>query len=129
MTLVTTIGLSVILLLVQIVAQTLSLARDAGLPYAMSPRDSADPAISTLTKRLGRALANLLETYPAFVALALALLFLNKAQGLGASGAAVWFWARVVYVPVYAAGIPALRTGIWAVSIIGLVMMLVGLWS
>jgi uncharacterized MAPEG superfamily protein len=33
-------------------------------------------------------------------------------------------WARVAYVPVYAAGIPYLRTLIWAASMIGLIMVL-----
>jgi len=40
------------------------------------------------------------------------------------TGAQLFFWARVVYVPVYWAGIPLLRTGVWAASIAGLVMML-----
>ena len=48
----------------------------------------------------------------------------GKAGGLGATGAVIWFWARVVYVPVFAAGIPVLRTLVWTVSVIGLVMML-----
>jgi uncharacterized MAPEG superfamily protein len=129
MTLVSAIGWSVVLLLVQIVAQTLSLAKDTSFAYAMSPRESADPRIGELTRRLTRALSNLLETYPAFIALALALIVTNKATGQAMTGAAVWFWARVVYVPVYAAGIPVVRTGIWTVSIVGLVMMLTALWS
>jgi uncharacterized MAPEG superfamily protein len=39
-------------------------------------------------------------------------------------GAQIYFWARLIYVPVYAAGIPVVRTLIWAVSIAGLVMVL-----
>ncbi|MET0605979.1 MAG: MAPEG family protein [Beijerinckiaceae bacterium] len=123
------IGWSVVLLLAQIVAQTLSLSKDCGLPYALSPRDVANPATTDVTKRLTRALMNLLETYPAFIALALALIATNKATGMGLTGAVIWFWARVVYVPVYAAGIPMLRTGVWTVSVIGLLMMLMALWS
>jgi len=42
-------------------------------------------------------------------------------------GAQLYFWARVAYVPAYAAGIPYLRTLIWAVSIVGLVLLLVAL--
>ncbi len=72
---------------------------------------------------------NFVETYGAFVGLALALVVTGKAGGIGATGAWVWFWARVVYVPVFAAGIPAVRTLVWAVSIVGLVMMLIQLWS
>jgi uncharacterized MAPEG superfamily protein len=39
-------------------------------------------------------------------------------------GAQLYFWARVVYVPVYAAGIPVARTIVWTASIVGLVMVL-----
>jgi uncharacterized MAPEG superfamily protein len=35
----------------------------------------------------------------------------------------------VVYVPVFAAGIPGLRTGVWAISIVGLVLMLIRLMA
>ena len=44
-----------------------------------------------------------------------------------ATGAVVWIVARVVYVPLYALGIPVLRTLAWTISVVGLVMMLVHL--
>jgi uncharacterized MAPEG superfamily protein len=122
------IGWSVILLILHIVAQTVALARDTGAVYALSSRDEAR-AVSPLTGRLTRGLRNFIETYPAFVALALALAVTGKHGGLGATGALVWFWARVVYVPVFAAGIAGLRTGVWTVSMIGIVLMLIQLLS
>jgi uncharacterized MAPEG superfamily protein len=122
------LGWSVILLLVHIIAQTLSLTKDCGLGYAMSNRDDIKP-VSAFTDHLTRGLRNFLETYGAFIALALALVVTGKHGGLGATGALVWFWARVVYVPVFGAGIPVLRTVVWTVSIIGLVMMLMRLMS
>jgi uncharacterized MAPEG superfamily protein len=39
-------------------------------------------------------------------------------------GAQLYFWARLAYVPVYAAGIPYLRTLLWAASIAGIVLVL-----
>ena len=33
--------------------------------------------------------------------------------------------ARIVYVPLYAAGIPVLRTPVWMVSVAGLVLILI----
>jgi len=62
-----------------------------------------------------------------FVALALALAVTGRDDGLGATGAHIWFWARVFYVPAYALGVPFLRTAIWTISIVGLVVMLVAL--
>ena len=53
----------------------------------------------------------------------------DKTGGLAATGAWLWLAARVVYVVLYAAGIPVLRTLIWVVSIIGLVLMLIGLMT
>ena len=48
----------------------------------------------------------------------------RKTGGIAATGAWVWLIARVVYLPLYAFGVPALRTLAWCVSIAGLVMML-----
>jgi uncharacterized MAPEG superfamily protein len=79
--------------------------------------------------RLGRALKNLLETYPAFIALVLALAVTGETGGTAATGAWVWLVARVVYVPLYAFGVPAVRTLCWCVSVVGLVMMLVRLMA
>ncbi|HET7409526.1 MAG TPA: hypothetical protein VFJ13_04945, partial [Paracoccaceae bacterium] len=86
----TVLAWSVVLLLVHIVAQTLSLVKDGGLTYAMSNRDG-EVAISLVTDRLTRGLRNFVETYGAFIGLALALVATDKTGGLGAIGALVWF--------------------------------------
>lgn len=117
------LGWSVILLLVHIVLQSLSLIKDGGVGYAMSNRDG-EVGISLVTDRLTRGLRNFVETYGAFIALVVALAATGKVGGLGATGALVWFWARVVYIPVFAFGVPVARTSVWTVSIIGLVLML-----
>jgi uncharacterized MAPEG superfamily protein len=98
-----------------------------GLPWAVSPRDGAMPALSTIASRLDRARGNFLETFPFFVALVLANHVLQQHDSMTILGAQLYFWARVAYVPAYAAGIPYLRTLIWAVSIVGLVLLLIAL--
>jgi uncharacterized MAPEG superfamily protein len=118
------LGLSVILLIVQVIMQAQSALPELGLDYLSGPRDQLRPVNSTTAGRARRALANLLETYSAFVALALALAVSGKAGGLGATGAWLWLAARIVYVPLYLAGIPMIRTIAWGVSILGLVLML-----
>jgi uncharacterized MAPEG superfamily protein len=119
------LGWSVVLLLVQIVLQAASSSSELGLPYAMSPRDEGREPRSVYARRIRRALNNLLETYPAFVGLALALVISNKAGGVGAIGAEIYLAARVLYLIVYAAGVSVVRTLFWGLSIIGLIMMLV----
>ena len=119
------LGWSVVLLLAQVLLQAVS-TYDLG-SYRLGPRDDNRQSGNVMAGRLKRALENLLETYPAFVALALALAVTGKSGGIAATGAWVWLAARVVYVPLYAFGVPAVRTLAWVVSVVGLLMMLVRL--
>jgi uncharacterized MAPEG superfamily protein len=121
------LGWSVVLLLVQVILQTQFAVNEFGLPYSLSPRDDRKVVSGAVGARAGRALYNLLETYPAFVAMALAVTVAGKAGGTSALGAEIWFLARIVYVPVYLMGLKGVRTGVWAISIIGLVLMVYGL--
>jgi uncharacterized MAPEG superfamily protein len=123
----TILGWSVVLLIAQIILQTQFAVNEFGLPYAFGPRDDRRHVKGAVAARAGRALANFLETYPAFVGLALAVTVANRAGGLSALGAEIWLVARIVYVPVYLSGVKVLRTAVWAVSIVGLVMMVVAL--
>ena len=125
---ITVLGWSIALLLVQIVLQA-GTSSDLGPAYLMGPQDEQRQTKSVLSRRLKRALHNLLETFPAFVALALALVVTGKTGGIGATGAWLYLIARIVYVVLYAAGIPVARTLVWLASIIGLVMMLIRLMS
>lgn len=115
---------SMVLGLVQLVLATALATRDQGLAYNLSPRDAPAPSITRISARLARAFRNFLETFVFFAAAVLAVTLAGKANATSALGATLYFWARLVYVPVYASGIPLLRTMIWTVSIVGLVMVL-----
>lgn len=117
------LGLSTILLFVHNFAQGWSATRDTSPEYNMSARDERMPH-SVLTGRLDRAKWNFLETYPAFVALALALAVSGQTGGWAAAGAWIWLGARIVYLPIYAAGVPVIRSLVFAVAMAGLLMML-----
>lgn len=43
------------------------------------------------------------------------------------TGAQLYFWGRLIYVPLYAAGIPVARTVAFVVATIGIVLILVAL--
>ena len=120
------LGWSTVLLLVHILVQTLFYVKDVGLAYALSNREEGREA-GAVASRLLRGVKNFVETYGIFVALVLGLALTGRTGGLAATGALIWFWARVVYVPVFALGVPALRTGVWTVSVIGLVLMMIRL--
>ena len=125
------LGWSVVLLIVHILVQAtaLDLQGDLGFKYLLGPRDEQRVPKSIVAGRLLRSLRNMLETYPAFVALALALAVTGKTGGLGAIGAVSWLLARVVYALLYVAGVPVLRTIVWFVSIIALLLMVVRLMA
>jgi uncharacterized MAPEG superfamily protein len=115
---------AVVLGLVQLVIATAMATKDRGLAYNLSPRDLPAPPVTTLTGRLLRAFHNFRETFVYFAVAVLVVTALGKANTTSALGAQLYFWARVVYVPVYAAGLKGLRTAVWTVSIVGLVMVL-----
>jgi len=82
------------------------------------------PEPTGLAGRAERTARNTLENFVLFAAIALTA----HAAGLSSprieSGATLFFWARIVYVPVYYLGVEYLRTGVWLVSVIGLGVML-----
>ena len=117
---------SAVLGLVQLVIATSLALKDQGPVYNVSPRDAAPPPVSLVTGRLQRAFQNFRETFVYFAVAVLVVTLLNKTNAHTALGAQLYFWARLVYVPVYAAGLPVARTAIWTASIVGLVMVLLG---
>ena len=122
----TVLAWSVVLLLVHVFSQALTTTAAVGLSYGAGARDQQkDPGV--IPSRLKRALVNYNETYVGFVALALALAVTGKSGGIAATGAIVWIVSRVIYLPLYALGVPYIRTVAFFASVIGLLMMLVRL--
>jgi len=119
---------SAVLGLVQIVLAATCSVGQRGLGWAASARDEMKPPLGGIGGRLDRARANFLETFPLFVAVVLAAHLLQRHDHLTVLGAQLYFWARLAYVPAYVAGIPYLRTLIWAVSIVGIVLVLAALF-
>jgi uncharacterized MAPEG superfamily protein len=113
---------SVVLLILQVFLQAATATADLGLDWNASPRDDSRTP-RELAGRSQRALTNLLETYPAFVALALALVVTGQSGQLGAAGAWLWLSARVIYVLLYLIGVPYVRSVVWLGSVFGLAIM------
>jgi uncharacterized MAPEG superfamily protein len=94
-----------------------------GLGLIMSNRDEDAPAHSALAARSDRAAKNMMENLVLFVAIAAAVYFSNAENDQTRLGAAIFFWARLAYWPIFLAGIPGIRTATWVVSIIGIGIM------
>jgi uncharacterized MAPEG superfamily protein len=117
---------SALLALVYLGVQSIFYRMDYGVQYANSQRDDDPPPPNKWNRRGQKALANFLETYGIFVALAVATELSGRSDGLTQWGAPIWFWSRVVYLPAYFIDIRQLRSLNWTVSLVGLVLMLAG---
>lgn len=92
----------------------------------LGPRDHVRP-LTVTGQRAARALANMQEALPVFLGLALMNLIIAPEASFAVTGAWVFLIARVVYVPLYLAGVPVVRTLAWVASWVGLILMLVPL--
>lgn len=119
----TMLACTLILALLQILLPALFRTLETGPDYNMGARDSAGPPVGKITGRLQRAQANLLETLPLFAAAVLIAHVTAQESALTLYGAALYLAARVLYLPLYAFGIPVVRTLVWCVSIAGLLMI------
>jgi uncharacterized MAPEG superfamily protein len=118
---------SVVLLVAHVLLQGVLATRELGSAWNAGPRDDKKQPAGKLAGRAARASSNFRETYPAFVALAAGLLFTGETAGLGLTGAIVWFVGRLVYYPLYLAGVPYIRSLVWTGSMVGLGLMFLAL--
>ena len=116
---------SILLGLVYLLLALAALVLQQGLPYVASPRDEPR-ALTGKAARLAGASRNFMETFPLYAAAVLLTALGAAHNDKTLLGSELYFWARVVYLPVYFFGTRYLRTGAWTVSIIGIVMILCG---
>jgi uncharacterized MAPEG superfamily protein len=123
------LGIGAVLLIVQLFLQSVSATMEMGGDYKAGPRDEPRVLQGVFAGRVDRAFRNLLETFPIFAALALALVITGRNGGLGALGAQAWIVTRLLYVPLYFIQIPYARSLVWFASIFALLAMLVRLFQ
>jgi uncharacterized MAPEG superfamily protein len=117
----TCLELSVLLWLAHVLTQAVIARGEFGDAYLFSPRDKQLPAKDVACGRATRALANYVENLGPFVAMALALIATGHTGGWGAT---IWILARILYLPIYVMGVIYVRTALWGIAVIGLLMML-----
>src|ERR1700761_6498539 len=121
----TMLAWTLVLALVQVLLPAVVRNREVGLRYQAGPRDAATPPPGKLSGRLTRAQANLFETLPVFAIAVLIVHVTGRENALTHYGALAYFIARLIYVPIYALGVPYLRSLVWLVSFVAIVQILV----
>jgi uncharacterized MAPEG superfamily protein len=120
----TLLAWTLVLALVQIMLTANLRTAETGIQYNASARDGEAPPPRPVTARLQRAQANLFETLPLFIGAVLIAHVSGSEGDLTLWGCWMYLVARIVYIPLYAAGIPYVRSLVWLVSLAGLVMVL-----
>ena len=113
-----------VLAFVHIFSAIIVKTRQYGAEWNMSARDEGTPPMGKVAARLDRAQANYFETFPLVIAVALALVVVDRNNVVTASGASLWLVARTAYLPLYWMGVPKLRTFVFLASVAGMGMML-----
>ena len=114
---------TLVLAFVQILLFDFARTAQYGLKWNTGPRDETMPPLSPLAGRLQRAQYNLFETLPLFIGGVLIAHLVGRENYITALGTQIYFWGRVVYLPLYAIGIRQIRSLVWTVSAVGLGMI------
>jgi uncharacterized MAPEG superfamily protein len=96
--------------------------KPSGLLAAMGNRDGVEDCHG-FPARTERAARNMLENMVLFGALALVASVGGVTDPQVELGARIFYWARLVYIPIYMVGIPVARTAVWAIGVVGMGMI------
>jgi uncharacterized MAPEG superfamily protein len=118
---------SIALGLVHIVLASHAASLQRGYRWSASARDEVKPPLAGVAGRLQRACRNYLETFAFFAAAVLIANAAGRHNWMTTAGAQLYFWGRVAYLPLYAFGIPLIRSLAWNVATLGIVLILLAL--
>ena len=113
---------SAALALVQMLIAVIGAQSQVELRILAGNRESV-PTLGGWAGRAQRAHLNLLESLAVFAIVVLVAHVAGRANTTTALGATLFFWGRVAFAIVYLIGIPWLRTAVWLVSIVGIVLV------
>jgi uncharacterized MAPEG superfamily protein len=118
------LALGALLLFVHIFTATRFKTAQWGRKWNVGARDEALTEPNPVTGRTMRAQANFQETFPIAIIALLGVVVAQRTSQWTAIGGWIWLGARVVYLPLYAVGVPVIRTVVWTISMVGLGMVL-----
>ncbi|MEO6386757.1 MAG: MAPEG family protein [Croceibacterium sp.] len=118
------LGLGAVLLLAHVLIAGNVRTRQYSTDWNMGARDETMPPLNPLAGRLVRAQANYLETLPLVIIALVGVTLAGKATQWTGIAAWVWLAGRAIYLPLYAAGIPKIRTLVWSIASLAMVFVL-----
>jgi uncharacterized MAPEG superfamily protein len=113
---------SVALAFIQILVAVVGAALWLDLDTLVGNRDYK-PDVPGWGGRAERAAINMIQNLALFAPLVLVAHAAGRSNATTALGAEIFFFARLAYAFVYVIGVPYLRTFVWLVSVIGLVVI------
>ena len=119
---------SVLFGLAQIIISSHSASFQRGYRWTASSREQNVPPLTGMAARIERATRNYLETFPFFATAVLLVLVLDLHNWMTLYGAALYFFGRILYFILYAWGATLMRSLVWNVPTLGIVLILAGLW-
>jgi uncharacterized MAPEG superfamily protein len=120
----TVLALGAVLLLVHVMLAGRYKTQQYGTAWNMGARDEDLPPLNPVAGRLARAQGNFQETFPLAIVALMGVVLAGKASDLTAIAAWVWLAARIVYLPLYWAGVPKWRTVVWGIGTLALLVAL-----
>lgn len=114
---------AMVLGLVHLTAASFTFKAQVGNRYTVGARDE-DLRPTGLAGRMDRAQRNFLETFPIFVAAILTVEHLGMTGDLSRWGALMYVGGRILFLPLYAIGVPWLRTFSWNAATLGLALVM-----
>ena len=101
-----------LLVLLTILLQVLGSMQTLSMGYLMSARDEPRE-VGRMTGRIRRALDNSVTAMALFAPAVLLLIVQDRTSDASLLAAQVFLIARIIYLPVYALGVPTVRTLAW----------------
>jgi uncharacterized MAPEG superfamily protein len=124
----TMLALAILLGFVQLFLAAHFVTAERGLGWNVGARDNTAPLSGHLAGRLDRAFQNFKETFPFFAAAVIMAAVLGRHNWATLWGSQIYLAARILYVPLYAMGVPVVRTLVWAAASAGILLVVAALF-
>ena len=99
-----------------------------GYRWTAGPRDETLPPLNGIAGRLERAARNYLETFMFFAAAVMTATATGHHNWMTIAGAHCYFWGRLAYLPLYAFGVPLVRSLVWNIATVGILLIVIALF-